>query len=77
MERGKGNGLGEGREAGEFQRGPRECVEPDSGQTGMLEFGALAMEPSVTVGGTAVVEVGWEVSGDLRNHTQTCLPRGC
>lgn len=77
MERGKGNGLGEGGDAGEVQGGPRGCVEPDRGQTGVLEFGALAMELSVTVGGTAVVEVGWEVSGDLRNHMQTCLPRGC
>lgn len=32
---------------------------------------------AVTVGRTAVVEVEWEVSGDLRNHMQTCLPRGC
>lgn len=29
---------------------------------------------AVTVGRTAVVEVEWEVSGDLGNHMQTCLP---
>lgn len=38
---------GEGGDAGEVQGGPRECVEPDRGQTGVLEFGALAMEPSL------------------------------